>query len=71
MRRKKIILRFTILATGIIKKGPKEELGSHNSKRFNIFARKNSYTINIAHNIDNTAAGNLKFEQWGSLLVQG
>jgi len=64
-------LRFTILATGIIKKGSKVELGSHNSKAFNIFAMKNSYAINIAHNIDNTAAGSLKFEQWGSILFQG
>jgi len=27
--------------------------------------------MNIAHNIYSTAAENLKFEQWGSPLVQG
>jgi hypothetical protein len=43
----------------------KEEFGSHNLKALNIFAKKDSYTRNIAHNIDSIAFGNLKFERMG------
>jgi len=43
----------------------KEEFGSHNSKALNIFDEKNSYTGNIAHNIDSIACGNSKFERVG------
>jgi hypothetical protein len=48
-----------------------EKFGSHTRKTFNKFTTTGSYTWNIIHNTESTAALSLKPERWGSLLVQG
>lgn len=43
-----------------------ETFGSHTRKTFNRVAIKDSFIWNITHNMESTAAWNLKSEPWGS-----
>jgi hypothetical protein len=67
---KRIIIPVIIGATRVVTKRFKETFGSHGRKTFNRFTARDSYTRNITHYKQGTAARNLKPEQWGSPLVQ-
>ena len=48
----------------------RKTFGSHTRKTLTLFSRTDSCTRNITHNTESTAVLNLKFERWGSPLVQ-
>ena len=48
----------------------KEKFGRYTRKTFDRFTTKDSYTWNITHNMESSAAWSLKPERWESPLVQ-